>query len=291
MSNSFHSAMNDLVMEDAGRMSGRDFAEARGVGVARRVRTRRTVRAASVGGASVVAVGALAVGATQVPWSPLAAPAAAPDEPATSPFQCGFEFPTDSQGSDGFWIDGLAWLTPAEMNAAVFARRAQINQAQIDRGGPAEPQPWDLPRAIGTEPGPVFTLHYPAGSEAPGGVIRETDPALFPPDSSALQGPSDVIVAFSVGLSFVAVSDGVVTGTMLEPGSPNELPRLAAVASGESSFVEPLALLNPEGAFTACPGVTLESDAELYAVAGVMTDSSVDGMSEPEYAWLSAGRP
>lgn len=279
-------------MDDAAAaFAAEDFASGYGRGVVGRVRRRRTVRAVGVGGASVVAVGALAVGANHVPWGPLAEPAAAPDERATSPFQCGFDFPTDSQGSDDLWIDGLAWLTPAEMNAAVYQRMAQTNQAQIDRGGPAEPQPWDLPRAVGTEPGPVFTLHYPAGSEAAGGGVRDTDPVLDPPGSSSLQGPSDVIVEFSIGLTFVAVSDGVVTGTLLDPWSPQDAPHLAWVASGESSFVEPLALLNPEGAFTACPGVALESDADVYAVAGVMTDSSVDGMSGPEYAWLSAGRP
>ncbi len=291
------SDFRDLMMaqmdDAAADFAAEDFAAGYGRGVVGRVRRRRTVRAVGVGGVSLVAVavGALAVGANHVPWGPLGEPAAAPDEPATSPFQCGFEFPTDSQGSDDFWIDGLAWLTPAQMNAAVYQRRAQTNQAQIDRGGPAEPQPWDLPQAIGTEPGPVFTLYYPAGSEGAGGEFRDTDPALNPPDSNGIQGPSDVVIYFSVGQTFVAVSDGVVSGTMRAPWSPEDAPHLTQVAWGESHFLEPLALLNPEGAFTACPGATLSGDEDLYAVAGVMTDSSVDGLSEPEYAWLNAGRP
>lgn len=67
MGTSIHAAMNDLVVADATRMSGSDFADARGAGVARRVRTRRTVRAVGVGGASALAVGALAVGAAHLP--------------------------------------------------------------------------------------------------------------------------------------------------------------------------------------------------------------------------------
>jgi len=67
MDDSFQAAMNGLVAADAARMSGRAFADARGSGVARRVRTRRTVRAAGVGGASAVAVGAVALGATYLP--------------------------------------------------------------------------------------------------------------------------------------------------------------------------------------------------------------------------------
>jgi hypothetical protein len=67
MDNSFQAAMNDLVAADAARMSGRAFADARGAGLARRVRTRRRVRAAGMGGASTVAVGAIALGASHLP--------------------------------------------------------------------------------------------------------------------------------------------------------------------------------------------------------------------------------
>lgn len=103
-------------MDDAAAdFAAEDFAAGYGRGVVGRVRRRRTVRAVGVGGVSLVAVGALAVGANHVPWGPLAEPAAAPDEPATSPFQCGFDFPTDSQGSDDLWIDGLAWLGRAHV--------------------------------------------------------------------------------------------------------------------------------------------------------------------------------
>jgi len=71
MDNSFGAAMAGLVIEDASRMSGARFADARGTGVVRRVRTRRRVRAAGMGGASAVAVGALAFGATHLPWGVL----------------------------------------------------------------------------------------------------------------------------------------------------------------------------------------------------------------------------
>jgi len=71
---SIQDVMNDLVREDAARMSGRDFADARGTGVARRVRTRRTVRAAGIGGGTMLTAGALVAAAINMPWETKAAP-------------------------------------------------------------------------------------------------------------------------------------------------------------------------------------------------------------------------
>src|SRR5664279_2113607 len=106
MDSSFQAAMNDLVAADAARMSGRAFADARGTGVARRVRTRRRVRAAGMGGASAVAVGALAFGATNMPWGQLDVASSGSDsisgpEPIASPFECGYVFPSASQSVEG----------------------------------------------------------------------------------------------------------------------------------------------------------------------------------------------
>jgi len=66
--------MNDLLRADAARMSGRDFANTRGTGVARRVRTRRTVRAAGIGGGTMLTAGALVAAAINMPWETKAAP-------------------------------------------------------------------------------------------------------------------------------------------------------------------------------------------------------------------------
>jgi hypothetical protein len=74
MGNAFHEAMSDLVMEDATRMSGRDFSAARGAAVTRRVRTRRTVRAAGIGTLATASAGALAYTALQ--WDRAPQPAA-----------------------------------------------------------------------------------------------------------------------------------------------------------------------------------------------------------------------
>lgn len=74
MDTSMHGMMNDLVAADAARMSGRDFADARGSGVARRVRTRRTVRAAGIGGGTMLTAGALVAAAINMPWETKAAP-------------------------------------------------------------------------------------------------------------------------------------------------------------------------------------------------------------------------
>ncbi|PKQ18666.1 MAG: hypothetical protein CVT68_02190 [Actinobacteria bacterium HGW-Actinobacteria-8] len=65
MGNSFHAAMNDIVVDDSARMSGRDFSEAHGAAVTRRVRTRRTVRAAGIGTVATASAGALAYTALQ----------------------------------------------------------------------------------------------------------------------------------------------------------------------------------------------------------------------------------
>ncbi len=74
MGNSFHTAMNDIVTDDSARMSGRDFSEARGAAVTRRVRTRRAVRAAGIGTVATASAGALAYTALQ--WDRAPQPAA-----------------------------------------------------------------------------------------------------------------------------------------------------------------------------------------------------------------------
>lgn len=61
------------VESDAARFSGGDFAEGRGASVARRVRRRRTARAAGYGGGAMLAVGALAVGGARLPWGGIGA--------------------------------------------------------------------------------------------------------------------------------------------------------------------------------------------------------------------------
>jgi|GEM_PF-1154051 len=103
--------MDDAVAADAARMSGRDFADARGAGLARRVRTRRTVRAAGIGGTSALAVGVLVVGALNMPWG-------ATD---TNPFATGtsgcVEAPWPRVGPDGAILSGSDTDLSVELNA------------------------------------------------------------------------------------------------------------------------------------------------------------------------------
>ncbi|MBC7298834.1 MAG: hypothetical protein H5T82_08065, partial [Demequina sp.] len=254
MSNSFHSAMNDLVMEDATRMSGRDFAHARGVGVARRVRTRRRVRAASVGGVSAVAVGALAVGATQVPWSPLAAPAAAPDEPATSPFQCGFVFTSETQSVDGMTIEDTGWLTAGEVHARLDR---YLNTPMDSAGNPVEAEHIPVTTHVDdTQLLPTFAVVDPRGAASIGGAIVTEDPTHYPPDTlGTMQDASGAVVGQTTsGMTFVAVSQATVVGTMTDPWQPEKAPHVAWVglSEPEESGVSALTLINPDGAFTAC---------------------------------------
>jgi hypothetical protein len=76
--------------EAASRFAYDDFAEAYGRRVAGRVRRRRAVRAAGVGGGTMLTAGALVVGATHMPWGALGA------APGVGGSDCVTESPLDS---------------------------------------------------------------------------------------------------------------------------------------------------------------------------------------------------
>lgn len=105
MDQSLFAVLNDAVAADATRLSGRRFADARGAGIARRVRTRRTVRAVGAGGASAVAVGALALGATQLPWGGTASPGLGATDCVT---------PTPTADTYTYWVVVSQGETPVE---------------------------------------------------------------------------------------------------------------------------------------------------------------------------------
>jgi|GEM_PF-1233650 len=441
MNNSIHDAMNDLVAADAARMSGSSFADARGGGVARRVRTRRTVRAAGMGGASAVAVGAVAVGAMNVPWGVLGAapgvggsdcvttspsighirytvtpteaeeirattdyalPTASgtdvaqwwyqfspetglplvsvdhtndgtwwvtigsgeaqrvePDETGTvtidliagrkttsyrlestlgnmsvaekttiavgepspspsddcytpsptpssvvdptpssdpnrspepsrpviatvvtrpedvvagtNPFQCGFAFPTDIAGTDNLSIMGDEVNAPPKINARLAADSA--------------PYTSDPPQALGAAPVTTITVtdRFAASiGEVSGMGTVAFDPTTIP---NAAQ-PSGVAAVQSA--TFVAVVDGTVVGTIVDPFSPANAPPVLQ-ESLDTAFDLHVTLLNPDSAFTACPGVTLGNDWVPYVVAGDTALDAAGASYGPVFAWLKYG--
>ncbi len=263
----FRELMSAEMDDAAAGFAAEDFAGGYGRGVVGRVRRRRTVRAVGVGGVSAMAVGALAVGATQVPWSPLAAPAAASPEPATSPFQCGFVMGTTVKDSTAVSIKAIEWMEPADVNA----------RQQEFWGGST-----DAPKELGSQPIPTVDLI--AGLERQNGWSGGTGLG-DPVDLDVSSDPGGPLVA--TGFGFVLVRDGVVVGTLI-PDTADA--HVGFEYDGQSNFV---ALLNAASAFGACPGETLGTDdLATYVVAGALVDDPTGALSEgPYYAWSVLDRP
>jgi len=414
---SIQDVMNDLVRADAARMSGRAFADLRGTGVVRRVRTRRTLRAAGVGGASAVAVGALAFGALNMPWETKAAPGTGtgggdcaapwpepypyvvqkryadylpetwmiihpaseeivltitpedvgqtwlvtypsgatevvpysgagevrvdvPDGPSillsvwmidggtemavtaysvtpggpliapvadcysqgatptpsssaerteqiASPFQCGFVFPSATQSVEGMAIEDTGWLIADE----VLARLDRRLNTNLDSSGNRVSGP-HVPVSVhvdATQLLPTFSLVDPAGPAITGGYSGAEDPVLNPPTIDGITGPAGAEIKESAeGLTFVAVSQATVIGTIINPWQPEAAPH---VTWTNTSLPDSLTLINPEGAFAACPGATLGKDFDVYAVAGRMTMDSDRVTTGPFYVWSEIAKP
>ncbi|NYI42794.1 hypothetical protein [Demequina lutea] len=292
MDDSLHSVMNDLVAADAARMSGPRFANRHGGGIARRVHTRRTVRAVGVGGASAVAVGVLAVGATHMPWGELSVASSGSDstagsEPATSPFQCGFVFPSASQSVEGMAIEDTGWLTSEEVLARLDRR---LNSNVDSSGNPVQSEHVPVPFHVdSTQSLPTFSLVDPAGSAVAGGYMGAEDPVLHSPTIDGLQGPAGADIEVSTeGLTFVAVSQSTVIGTITSPWQPEDA---SPVMWTNTSLPASLTLINPEGAFSACPGATLGNNFDVYAVAGRITMDSAHVTTGPIYVWSEIAKP
>ena len=213
---------------------------------------------------------------TEIHYTAEASLAAKPDD-VTSPFQCGFEFPTESFGTETQSIDGLAWFSPDEVNA-------QIKAAHPGSGS-------DIYQAVGDGAVPVVTVTDSFTSSlgewvvGGGGAI---DPAVAlgegDPDARA-NG-----VRTMHGSSFVAVANGVVVGTIVEPFVPSTAPPVYQRILG-NPFDESLTLLNGDNAFTACAVATLDGDWDVYAVAGDVARESDGRMHGPDYFWLKVGKP
>jgi len=248
---------------DALAFSGDDFADARWGSVRTRVRRRRAMRAAGVGGASALGMGALAVGVTHLPFASLglAGPGSGSVVCTTSAAAPTAHPIDNSKGEDKTWliyddVTGGVVLTLTSVGSdlvAVDAAGAKQHvgpnsdgsyTVQVPSGGTAEvvvdgsgwTVDWNAPT---TEPSPTVVCATTSPVDTPA-------PSL---SSSATPSSSDHLHAaspFQCGFTFdsaVHDSDGVAVRTMkwLTAGEAN------AAVSEEYGNTWPTDLVHPLG--------------------------------------------
>jgi hypothetical protein len=199
-----------------------------------------------------------------------------------SPFQCGFEFPTESYGTDGLWIDDVEWFTPSDVAAA---------HAKIFGANPA--LSFADPNALV----PRVTVHRVEGPLASGqearGVMGAWDPTLEKVANLGLGGISVERVS-AEGRTFVGVIGGkvVATGTLSQGDEAANASVLADPAVDGDANAELMYLADSSVALTSCDANPVDlTQVNIVAVAGVVVkhaDGTVDG---PTYAWLPVGKP
>jgi len=200
-------------------------------------------------------------------------------EAVTSPFQCGFELPTESLKSDDLWIDGAQWMDGADATAAIGARYSDDPSQAPEIGDSTNPVPVVTVHFAGTETGDSAAITW--GTSEPS--IDDIEQGLAS-DTSSLKG--------SEGATFVGVADGrvVATGNVHPDPSGNVPPAYLDLPSYEDGSF--LYLLDQAAALTSCDANPVDfSSIDLYAVAGLIVkqpDGTVEG---PTYAWLPVGEP
>jgi len=168
-------------------------------------------------------------------------------EVADSPFACGFVFTADEFGTDALRVFGAATTDSAIRDTF---------------------EQWYGDQAPTTEVGDAGALAYHASLQS--GPL--TDFQVTAADPGSIR--HDVLPS-AVGMSFVAVKDGTVVGTI--PTDTNTAPGLGVDSDGEGGPLEAF-LWNLNG-LAPC-GFTSIEGAEVYAVAGLADDESAD------YAWI-----
>ncbi|MCR6712235.1 MAG: hypothetical protein NVV57_05860 [Demequina sp.] len=187
-----------------------------------------------------------------------------PADFAASPFQCGFEFTSDSSGNSSVSIPDLTWMSSAEAEATISELFSNASNVDFDYSGS------DVPAAqIMFDPSLIVTA---GGSNTTGPATQE-----FTTTGNAEEGSG-----FIIGAQYVVVADGEVVATM-KSGTIAAAPFYWDALSSDFS---PLYLLNAGTAFDACDGVNQSTIAEgaLYAVAGIKTLNNGD-LFGPVYAW------
>jgi len=177
---------------------------------------------------------------------------------ANSPFQCGYTLPTDEHWSSHLGVRIFS-LQTATLHGGVWNR---INEVLAETGG-----------ASGTWPQFEAAL---TGDSAENATI----------DNTSVDDPSNG--GHLYGLSFVAVRDGVVVGTV-EPSAEGTTPRVIYYKSPDSGTLFGFLMSNdPTGmdALTPCAGTATGLEgAELYGVAGYNMDTGFPG----SYSWRNSG--
>lgn len=201
--------------------------------------------------------------------TPTSEPAAALD----SPFYCGFPISGKEYGSYDFGIFDITTVPADEINATLDRQVEIIGEEWWDRGT------GDVLRVS------LNTTDQPAhgGLSGAGSTIAGDPSEIVKAGYLDLSGQG---AAFARGLSFVAVRDGVVVGTL--PNSPQS----DGHTYNDGDDPDPSTyFLTPDGAFTACPGVELGDDWDLYAVGGE-TFVYADGTTDPtHYTWKKVELP
>jgi hypothetical protein len=200
-----------------------------------------------------------------------ATPSAVPTPAATSnpvsdgsPFQCGFPINGDFI-ADGLTIGDSKWGPSAEINAWL-----------ADKYGDMDP----LPQAAGSDDVVTMTVSSShleeLGDSSSGWSQRD------PVTSAELDAPQADLPLEEFGLTFAAVVDGKIVGTVGEgPWTANPF----VWTDSDAAYSMDLTYLNPENAMTYCDGYGPNDDADLYLIAGTVTINAGGSTTTPIYSW------
>ncbi|NYI42796.1 hypothetical protein [Demequina lutea] len=206
---------------------------------------------------------------------------AAKPEDVTSPFQCGFTFPTESSKTDGLWIDGAQRMTGTDAAAAI---RASFTSDPSQAPG------------VGNLTGlvPVVTVHF-ANTITDSGLavaFGTTEPSMVRIPTAPTDSATDWVA--SEGATYVGVVDGrvVATGTVPPDGSTTNAPPIYADWGGFPEAGARIYLLDETAALKSCDANPVDSSRiDLYAVAGSIVEHPDGTVVGPTYAWIPVGKP
>ena len=183
----------------------------------------------------------------------------------------GARFASDEQGSSALAIDTVTWKTVDEINAWLDARYMEGTAPHHASGSN------DIVQF--TVANTLTPSHGALTGAGTGGIF---DPAVVV-GTDAVDEPSGG-PSYVEGTTFVAVRDSKVVGT-IQPREGGHGLFVDLESFPDRGNTQVAIFLQPDNAMTACPGVQLGTDWELYAVVGeafVYPDGSVDA---PTYAW------
>lgn len=212
--------------------------------------------------------------------SPERTPAIKPEDViGDSPFECGFEFPSESYGSEDLWIDGVTWADGAEVEAEI-------------RLGFEDPADASIVNPTASVPG--VSAHYASAdraAEPDDGLhfLWTTDDPTFATDIADLPDATGFESEAIMGHAFVGAVDGRVVATYEVPeGGPYPF----WVSGNQSDGSALVQLLDGGLGLTSCDAAPVDQERlSLVAVMGLKAQHA-DGTVDPTvYAWLPVGKP